>query len=115
MLGWCCHIAPSATSATSKHCPDIMSPCPLQGSTGPPGTQGPAGTKVWHQHWHQHGLCHVPPGRGKWCLVRFGGWWEGHIWGYFGMEGGRDVSSWMPCLIQLTLGNSPMAGVGMCP
>lgn len=31
---------------TGKHCPDKTSPRLPQGSAGPPGTQGPAGTKV---------------------------------------------------------------------
>lgn len=54
VLGPRCPTAPSLSCATSKHCHKIMSPCPLQGSTGPPGAQGPAGTKVWHWHRHRH-------------------------------------------------------------
>lgn len=61
MLKLHCLTAPSLRCAISKHYPDITSLCPSQGSTGPPGTQGPAGTKVWHQHQH----CHIQPGRGK--------------------------------------------------
>lgn len=66
---------------TSKHCPDKTSPRLPQGSAGPPGTQGPAGTKVQPQHRR------VQPGRGKRRLARYGGWREGSAPRRFEMEG----------------------------
>lgn len=79
--GLCWPAAPSSSCATSQHCPDRASPCLPQGSAGPPGTQGPAGTKVQHQHRH------IQPGRGKPCLARYGRWREDNVSRHFGMEG----------------------------